>query len=277
VSAITGAYDVRKDANLDGSVDFFDITHASNMAGGGGYVTTGRGVLGSPDNANRFGYGAYLRDPAVPQWHVRHRVFRSDIGRWLTRDPAGYVDGLSLYEYSASRSILGIDPDGLQMQPFPGLDGGPGLAPPQVPGWTSAPPTPDDIEKMLDVAGCAPVIGECADLLNALINLQQGDNTGAIFCMAAMLPGGDLLKLRKLKNLEKQFKSLRKQAENHREKLNRFIVDPDSMDNLGLLVDKTIEQRLRIIEQRIKSLEDQISHFEREARKKFQELLELMD
>ncbi|MEQ8844537.1 MAG: RHS repeat-associated core domain-containing protein [Phycisphaerales bacterium] len=113
VTAITGGYDVRKDANLDGTINVFDVLHASNIAGGGGTVTTGRDVLGSPDNANRFGYGAYLRDPAVPQWHVRHRVFRSDIGRWLTRDPAGYVDGLSLYEYAMSGPTAGLDPSGL--------------------------------------------------------------------------------------------------------------------------------------------------------------------
>lgn len=117
VNAITGAYDVRKDANLDGTIDFFDITHASNVAGGG-YVTTGRTVLGSTANANRFGYGGYLRDPAVPQWHARNRVLRSDIGRWLTRDPAGYVDGLNLYQYVASMVVIGIDPIGLQMDPL---------------------------------------------------------------------------------------------------------------------------------------------------------------
>ncbi|MCW5757238.1 MAG: hypothetical protein KIT54_08395 [Phycisphaeraceae bacterium] len=113
VNAITGSYDVRKDANLDGVVDVFDIIHAGNMAGGGGFVTTGRDVLGSVANANHFGYGVYLRDPAVPQWHVRHRVLRSNIGRWLTRDPAGYVDGLSLYEYVGSSAFSYYDPYGL--------------------------------------------------------------------------------------------------------------------------------------------------------------------
>ncbi|MEQ8844535.1 MAG: RHS repeat-associated core domain-containing protein [Phycisphaerales bacterium] len=112
-TAITGAYDVRKDANLDGLVNVFDVTHASNIAGGGGTVTTGRDVLGSPANANRFGYGAYLRDPAVPQWHVRNRVFRSDLGRWLTRDPMLYADGYNLYTYSQSRPVQYVDALGL--------------------------------------------------------------------------------------------------------------------------------------------------------------------
>ena len=113
VAAITGSYDVRKDANLDGTIDVFDVLHASNMTGSAGTVTTGRDVLGSPDNGNRFGYAAYLRDPAVPQWHVRHRVFRSDIGRWLTRDPAGYVDGWNLYQYVGSSALSYVDPSGL--------------------------------------------------------------------------------------------------------------------------------------------------------------------
>jgi hypothetical protein len=35
------------------------------------------------------------------------------MGRWTQRDPAGYVDGVGLYEYVSSRSVAGSDPLGL--------------------------------------------------------------------------------------------------------------------------------------------------------------------
>ncbi|MCG8376320.1 MAG: RHS repeat-associated core domain-containing protein, partial [Chlorobiales bacterium] len=34
-------------------------------------------------------------------------------GRWLQRDPAGYVDGMNLYEYVRSNPSTGVDPSGL--------------------------------------------------------------------------------------------------------------------------------------------------------------------
>lgn len=30
---------------------------------------------------------------------VRNRVLLMDLGRWSRRDPLGYVDGMSMYEY----------------------------------------------------------------------------------------------------------------------------------------------------------------------------------
>jgi len=40
------------------------------------------------------------------------------LGRFLQRDPAGYVDGMSLYEFVGGRSTLAVDPLGL----FAGFD-----------------------------------------------------------------------------------------------------------------------------------------------------------
>ena len=39
------------------------------------------------------------------------------IGRWMQRDPAGYVDGASLYQYERSDAASGVDPTGLQYVP----------------------------------------------------------------------------------------------------------------------------------------------------------------
>jgi hypothetical protein len=45
-------------------------------------------------------------------YHVRHRVYLPESGRWSRRDPLGYVDGMGLYEYVKSSSILHRDPSG---------------------------------------------------------------------------------------------------------------------------------------------------------------------
>jgi RHS repeat-associated protein len=47
-------------------------------------------------------------------YHVRHRTYHPTLGRWLQRDPAGYVDGMGLYEYVSSEPIMARDPRGLE-------------------------------------------------------------------------------------------------------------------------------------------------------------------
>jgi RHS repeat-associated protein len=135
VSAITGSYEVRKDTELDGDVDFNDIYHASGIASG--YQTLGRGVMTSDAIGNRRGYAGYEYDPtfsgaARHLFHVRHRVYDAEIGRWTRRDPLGYSDGMGLYAYVQGLAIVGADPWGLQtcvgtcQTPSPGPASGPG-------------------------------------------------------------------------------------------------------------------------------------------------------
>jgi hypothetical protein len=45
--------------------------------------------------------------------YKRQRYYHADLGRFLSRDPIGYVDGMSLY--AAYFVILGLDPLGLQL------------------------------------------------------------------------------------------------------------------------------------------------------------------
>jgi RHS repeat-associated protein len=43
----------------------------------------------------------------------RNRAYASNLGRWLTRDPIGYVDGRNLYQYTSSNPMRSFDPLGL--------------------------------------------------------------------------------------------------------------------------------------------------------------------
>lgn len=42
----------------------------------------------------------------------RNRYYDAVLGRFLTRDPAGYRDGADMYVYAASRPTIGADPEG---------------------------------------------------------------------------------------------------------------------------------------------------------------------
>lgn len=118
-SWISGSvYDVRADINLDGVVDSTDQTLLSGANYG---LTLGRGKLAAGQTSAawtpgvRKGYAGYEHDGVVnPAMHVRNRVLLGELGRWTRRDPLGYVDGVSLYEYVSSQSQSAIDPAGLR-------------------------------------------------------------------------------------------------------------------------------------------------------------------
>ena len=112
------AYAVRRDTDLDGDVDAADVTHANSITGG--YQTLGRDVLTSAAVRNRIGYAGYQYDPTFAGvdrhlYHVRYRVYDAELGRWTRRDPMGYVDGVSMYEYVRSAPIDRHDACGLQI------------------------------------------------------------------------------------------------------------------------------------------------------------------
>jgi len=113
------------DWDLDGDTDASDNSAFASdygLVSGNAY---GRAVLSLAGIRNILGYAGYVGDPFIRgsgsgateggqgfKWHVRHRVLDSGLGRWTRRDPLGYVDGVSLYEYVASQPATLIDPDG---------------------------------------------------------------------------------------------------------------------------------------------------------------------
>jgi len=79
----------------------------------------GPGVLSSEGDAGlRRGYAGYAFDPVLglagaSVYHVRNRVYDAQNGRWAKRDPLGYVDGPSMYEYCAGMALEMVDAEGL--------------------------------------------------------------------------------------------------------------------------------------------------------------------
>jgi RHS repeat-associated protein len=60
-------------------------------------------------------YAGYWWDPQVKLYHVRHRVYDPQAGRWLQRDPIGYKGGPNLYGYVGNEPWLFTDPMGLSI------------------------------------------------------------------------------------------------------------------------------------------------------------------
>ena len=58
-------------------------------------------------------YCGHHHDAETSLYHVRNRMHHSQLGRWLTRDPLGYVDGMSLYQYCGSKPTVRLDELGL--------------------------------------------------------------------------------------------------------------------------------------------------------------------
>jgi RHS repeat-associated protein len=56
-------------------------------------------------------------------FHYRARTYSPTHGRFLSRDPLGYVDGLNLYEYVKGKPTKHTDPSGLILEVVPGLVG----------------------------------------------------------------------------------------------------------------------------------------------------------
>jgi len=113
------------DWNLDGTLNSQDPIAYLNSYNAD--VALGYGVLSyaysRAGGANRKGYAGYEIDPVLTGangresvYHVRHRVLLSELGRWNRRDPLGYVDGMSLYEYTSGNPSNATDYLGLALE-----------------------------------------------------------------------------------------------------------------------------------------------------------------
>ncbi len=135
----TFAYAALEDLNHDGTDTaaddaLFDESYTDNLG------LSRRGRLTAAKLSNRKGHASYEHDESLTMYHVRNRVYRADLGRWMTRDPLGYVDGMGLYEYVRGMAVRGSDLSGLAMAvPCAGA-GRCGVAAPTLPENPLTPP-----------------------------------------------------------------------------------------------------------------------------------------
>lgn len=91
------------------------------------------------------------------------RYYNPQTGRYISRDPAGYPNGLNNYLYVNNNPINRIDPHGLWF-------------------W-------DAVQAALDVVGVIPLVGNVANVANAGISAARGDMKGAALNLAGAVPG----------------------------------------------------------------------------------------
>jgi RHS repeat-associated protein len=122
-------YNPHVDLNGNGSVDSGDTavfsadfsfvsTNANGVPPEGWLSDHVRTSVDGTDN--QFGFDGYWFDAAgatdggsTGLYCVRNRVYDSGMGRWLTRDPAEYADGMGQYTGMRSNPIALKDPSGL--------------------------------------------------------------------------------------------------------------------------------------------------------------------
>ena len=109
----TAAYIVEADLDRNGVINQldYDISIADDGKSSSGGV--GEAGLFSRGVRNSIGYCGYIFNEDSGLYTVRFRTYSPTLGRWLERDPAGYVDGVDLYEYVRGGPIDAADPLGL--------------------------------------------------------------------------------------------------------------------------------------------------------------------
>jgi RHS repeat-associated protein len=90
----------------------YDIAVADDGKSSSGGV--GEAGLFSRGVRNGVGYCGYMFNDESGLHAVRFGSYSPTLGRWLERDPAGYVDGMGLYECVRGGPIAAVDPLGLQ-------------------------------------------------------------------------------------------------------------------------------------------------------------------
>ncbi|HYE03247.1 MAG TPA: RHS repeat-associated core domain-containing protein [Phycisphaerales bacterium] len=104
----TTNYNVDADFNRDGAVN------ATDLAMWVGKAALAAGDISDPAGpGSAIGYCGYLFNREIQIYKVRFRDYDPALGRWLERDPAGYVDGPNLFQYVGSRPVSRKDPLGL--------------------------------------------------------------------------------------------------------------------------------------------------------------------
>ncbi|MCX5671510.1 MAG: RHS repeat-associated core domain-containing protein [Planctomycetota bacterium] len=110
--------------------------------------------------ANDVLYCGYRFDAETGLYHVRYRYYHPTLGRWNSRDPGGYGDGMSLFQYAVSSP--------------PGITDPAGLYPP----WRHAQMTRDAFRNVFSQRAGK----ECKEWMeNTLVDSNTGQDQGSAF------------------------------------------------------------------------------------------------
>jgi len=129
------------------------------------YTPYGKAIVLNPDTwaerqngsvvKNWILFAGYRFDDETGLYLVRNRVYQAELGRWVQRDPAGYVDGHNLTEYGCANN--GTDPSGLKWT--------------RIGDWTGKErQTPTDVAYTYAGLAC----GDSGDTLEQLAKLISG-------------------------------------------------------------------------------------------------------
>lgn len=159
------------DANAN-VVERYDYDAFGNVT----YLDADYNVIANSVAGNEYLYTGQRLDAETGLYYYKNRYYDASTGRFIQRDPMGYIDGLNMYAYADNSPSNYMDPLGLSIKDF--------FCNPWIRG----------LQKGLDVAGFIPGLGEFADGLNAAIYLGQGDWKNAAISGLSLLPGGDAAK-----------------------------------------------------------------------------------
>jgi RHS repeat-associated protein len=99
------------DTDMDGDTDTNDWMRVNQNWDGDAVPD---GTLSDPiDEDNIIGYCGYIFNSEFSTYTARNRIYDPDLGRWLRRDPLGYVDGSNVYQYVSGRPMSLVDVFGL--------------------------------------------------------------------------------------------------------------------------------------------------------------------
>jgi RHS repeat-associated protein len=76
---------------------------------------------GASDVNNPYLYTGRRNDAESNLYQYRHRYYSWRLGRFISRDPKGYVDGYNVYQYAGGRVVIVTDAMGLEGMAYPGV------------------------------------------------------------------------------------------------------------------------------------------------------------